>query len=151
MPKELVPGGWVKKPCTFLVPPDSSNAAVCGECEGRFGWWRNSKRHCMFCGDLFHKQGCTRKVQVEGEFFRQRICSRCDYYRSTAQHKLQDGEACKHVSMQHDCSMHDHDVHDTFAPPNLPREGSIWKDAPIGDPPTNSLASVTVSCWFSDS
>ena len=92
MPKELVPAGWVRTPCAFLLPESSPDAAVCRECEGDFSWWGGSRRrHCMFCGYLFHRQGCTRKVQVEGEFFRQRICSKCDYYRTTAQQKLQEG------------------------------------------------------------
>lgn len=93
MPKELIPAGWVKAPCTFLLRPTGDRAELCGACEGEFGgWWAsNSRRHCRFCGYLFHRQGCTHKIQLEGEFFRQRICSKCHYYRSTAQLKLQEG------------------------------------------------------------
>lgn len=46
----------------------------------------------MFCGYLFHRSPCTRKIQVEGQFFRQRICSKCYYYRNTAADKLKAGK-----------------------------------------------------------
>lgn len=92
MPKELIPAGWVRRPCPFVLPPSAAGAELCGGCEGEFGWWGQGKRHCVFCGYLFHRQGCTHKVQVQGEFFKQIICSRCHYYRSTAQQKLQEGQ-----------------------------------------------------------
>ena len=47
----------------------------------------------MFCGYLFHRNGCTRKIHVESEFFKQRICSKCHYYRSS-EPKLKAGEFC---------------------------------------------------------
>ena len=93
MPKVLIPAGWLQKPCRFLVSPKSPSAAQCEECEGEFSWLgKRSRRHCMFCGYLYHSQPCTSKIQVEGEFFKQRICSRCSYYRNTAQEKLETGK-----------------------------------------------------------
>lgn len=102
MPKELIPAGWVLKPCLFLLSPKCGGAEVCGECEGEFSWLgKTSKRHCMFCGYFFHRDRCTRKVEVEGEFFKQRICSRCHYYRCTAENKLKAGELqpCTHTCL----------------------------------------------------
>lgn len=91
MPKELIPAGWVQKPCLFLLPLRSSNAEMCAECDGEFSWLgKNSKRYCVFCGYFFHRNGCTQKVQVEGEFFRQRICLSCYTYRTIAE-KLEAG------------------------------------------------------------
>ena len=92
MPKELISAGWVQKPCVFLLPESSPNAQMCEHCEGPFSWWKNGRSHCMFCGYFFHRNNsCSRKLQVEGEFFRQRICSKCHYYRVTAGSKLRAG------------------------------------------------------------
>lgn len=89
MPKQLIPAGWLEKPCRFLC--HESSTATCGSCEGEFGLL-NGRRHCSFCGHIFHRRQCTRKVHVDGLFFRRRICSKCDYYRNVAAEKLKRGE-----------------------------------------------------------
>ncbi len=91
MPKELIPADWVQKPCPFLLPPDSPAALSCGDCEGEFSMW--SRRHCMFCGHVFHSSQCTQKIKLEGEFFKQRICRKCHYYRESASHHLKIGKS----------------------------------------------------------
>jgi len=92
MPKKLIPSGWVGAPCQYLLPVDSTAAANCGECGEEFTLW-NGRRHCMFCGYIFHRNSCTSKVPVAGQFFRQRICTSCQYYRTTAGALLSQGKA----------------------------------------------------------
>ena len=93
MPKHLIPAGWLEQPCQFLC--HESTASTCGFCEEEFSFW-NGARHCHFCGHLFHRRHCTSKIQVEGLFFRRRICPRCEYYRYNAAEKLKRG-------MLHNC------------------------------------------------
>ena len=88
MPKHLIPAGWVEKPCRFFS--HESTASTCGSCEGEFGLL-NGRRHCSFCGHVFHRRQCTRKLHVDGLFFRRRICQNCDYYRNVASEKLKQG------------------------------------------------------------
>lgn len=91
MPKHLIPAGWLENPCQFLC--HESTASTCGFCEEEFSFW-NGARHCQFCGHLFHRRHCTSKIQVDGVFFRRRICPRCEYYRNIAAEKLKRGTLC---------------------------------------------------------
>lgn len=90
MPKLLVPSGWVEKPCRYFC--HESTASSCGFCEEEFGFW-NGRRHCHFCGHMFHRRQCTKKIQLDGLFFRRRICPNCDYYRNVAAEKLKKGQS----------------------------------------------------------
>ena len=91
MPKKLIPPGWVENPCKYLLPTDSPSATHCGECGEEFSLW-NGRRHCMFCGYIFHRNSCTSKVHTPGQFFRQRICLSCLYYKRTAASLLSQGK-----------------------------------------------------------
>ena len=88
MPKQLVPAGWVERPCRFFC--QDSTASSCGFCQGEFSLW-NNRRHCHFCGHVFHRRRCTRRIPVDGLFFRRRICPNCDYYRNVAAERLKQG------------------------------------------------------------
>lgn len=88
MPKRLVSGGWIEKPCIFRSPIDAT--PDCTFCQEPFTFW-NGRRHCAFCGHVFHRLECTRKCSIEGEFFRRRICAYCDRYRGVYKQKLCTG------------------------------------------------------------
>lgn len=88
MPKQLIPAGWIEKPCRFFSP--TSAADVCNLCDGLFSFW-NGSRHCYFCGNVFHRKQCSSKCNVEGFFFRRRICNNCEYYKGCAA-QLKEGK-----------------------------------------------------------
>ena len=109
-----VEANWADKPCLFRLP--SENADVCGHCEKSFTFW-NGRRHCEFCGYLFHRVGCIRKCKMDGEFFSRSICVRCEFYRNVAARTLREGRNCMQFSavgsIFYRCSfyaLHDHFV-----------------------------------------
>lgn len=88
MPKQLIPAGWVEKPCRYFN--HESTASSCGFCHGDFAFW-NGRQHCHFCGHQFHRRRCSRRIRVDGWFSRRRICPSCDYYRNVAREALMQG------------------------------------------------------------
>lgn len=89
MPVNAMPAKWAEGPCLFRFPCVST--AVCTRCKDSFTFL-NGRRHCEFCGYVFHRVHCTRKIKLDGEFFRRRICTHCDFYRNIAGASLRDGK-----------------------------------------------------------
>ena len=85
-------GGWLSKPCLFLHPLNS--ARDCAFCEEPFTFW-SGKKHCDFCGCLFHAR-CTSLTKLPGAFFKSRICKRCENYRNFDAKLLREGGSRKH-------------------------------------------------------
>ena len=85
--------GWLQTPCTFYL--SRSYAKRCCACERVFGFM-NRGYTCEFCGYFCHSdEACSRKMWLQGELLRRRICGKCDRYRSVCTQLREGTKHCE--------------------------------------------------------